>query len=181
MGSQKKFAVAVLAAVVGFSVAAFAADPYTSKIQPGKWTGTVVKSVSPDLQGKKFTATTEVKGDSVYFTVVMNGAKGQEKEIWQITGNELTQTEYDAAGKVAGSHYKAMAQAGSTDSKKTFAIHCTDKATNKCDNGIDANNNWVITVEGNKLTYAVNGKMDKNNPQSAVGQRHLFEFQLAGK
>ena len=179
MGSQKKLA--VLALVLGLSLTAHAADPYTAKFQPGKWTGTVVKSVSPDLQGKKFTATTDVKGDVVNINVVMDGAKGQEKEIWQITGNELTQTEYDAMGKVVGTPYKATAQAGSTDMKKTFAIHCTDKATNKCDNGIDANNNWVITVENNKLTYAVYGKLDSKNPQSAIGERHVFEFKLAGK
>ena len=171
---KKTTVLAALLLALGLSFSVKAADPYTSKFQAGKWNGVVKSSVLPDLKGQKFTATTSVKGDAVTITVVMATAKGQEKEVWKIRGNQLIQTEYDAKGNVVGKPYKAVAAKGS-DTEKTFNISCKNKPANKCDNNIDANNSWTIKVGEKKITYTVNGLKDKSNPKS-FGQRHKFEM-----
>ncbi|MBI4211751.1 MAG: hypothetical protein HY540_03855 [Deltaproteobacteria bacterium] len=170
---------AVVGAVLGIAVGANAADPYLSKFQPGTWKGKVTESVSPELKGKMITATTATSPEAVTVTVKFDGAKGGEREEWKITNNKLIQTEYDASGKAVGT-YAANLRQGSNDAERVFDINCTDKAAKKCDNNIDPNNNWVVSVNEGKFNYVVRGLKDKANPTS-VGERHRFEFQYAGK
>ncbi|OGQ05936.1 MAG: hypothetical protein A3F82_05595 [Deltaproteobacteria bacterium RIFCSPLOWO2_12_FULL_44_12] len=170
----------IIGVALGLGMSAQAADSYIAKFKPGKWEGKVVNSVSPDLKGKKFTGMTEVKGDEVIVTVVMEGAKGGEKEVWKITPTKLVQTEYDAAGKSVAT-YTANAKKGGTDAEKTFEINCADRAAKKCDNNIDPNNTWTLKTEGQKFTYLVRGVKDKKEVNSPVVDRHLFQFNYAVK
>lgn len=167
-------------AVLGLAFSTQAADNFLAKFKPGKWEGKVVNSVSPDLKGKKVTATTNVKGDEVTVTVVTEGAKGGEKEVWKITPTKLIQTEYDEKGKAAGT-YTANAKKSGMDTERTFEINCADRAAKKCDNNIDPNNSWTLKVEGEKFTYLVRGLKDKKALNSPVVDRHLFQFNYAKK
>ncbi len=160
---------------------AIAADPFLANLKAGQWTGKVTESVSPALKGKAVTATTEATADQVKITVRVEGAAGEEREEWVVTPARLTQTDFDAAGKVVGAPYAANVKLAQTNTARTYEINCANRATNQCDNGVDFRNKWALVASGNTLKYIVTGLKDKAKPDS-LGTRHVFEFtQAAGK
>lgn len=178
---MKKMSISLLGLALVFSFNAKAADKFLSNFKAGNWTGTVTESVSPDLKGKKITATTETTADQVKIVTRVEGAQGQEREEWVITQTKLTQAEFDAAGKAVGAPYTANAKPAQTDTARTFEINCADRKANQCDNGIDYRNNWSLVANANTFKYIVTGLRDKAKPDS-LGTRHVFEFkQAAGK
>lgn len=171
-----------IAVVLGLSLNAMAADPYLANFKAGKWEGKVTNSVLDTLKGKAVTATTTASGEAVTVTMKVAGAQGQEREEWKITPTQLLQTEFDAAGKAVAT-YAADLRKGGTETSRTFDVHCTDRAAKKCDQNIDPKFNWTLTADSKAGTfiYIVNGPQDKNNPESAVIERHRFELKNVGQ
>ncbi|MDO8494217.1 MAG: hypothetical protein Q7S68_02655 [Deltaproteobacteria bacterium] len=170
-----------LTILLGFSSAAFAGDPYLVKFKDGTWDGKVTESVSEGLKGLKVTGVSKRTDTGVTFTVKFDGAKGEEKEVWVITGNKLVQTEYDEAGKAVKTYAADLRTADATNYKeRTFDIHCTDKAAGKCDGDIGPQNNWVLSFATGNFDYIVKGLKVKEDPTS-LGLRHRFTFTHTGK
>ncbi|GEM_PF-3424955 len=177
--------IAIICAVLVVSGSALAADPILSALKPGKYSGSVQSFVDSSINGKKGTVAVAKSEQGTVVTFVMDGAQGKEREEWLIQGSDLIQKEYDAAGKVVANYTSSITPARpATATEATFAVHCSDRAKNVCDNGIDARNSWTLAVNGDKLTYTVWGvksKEDRANPTAPVVKRHEFSFQPTTK
>ncbi|MBI4126687.1 MAG: hypothetical protein HY465_04260 [Deltaproteobacteria bacterium] len=159
-------------AVLAVATAGFAATPVTFK--DGNYTGTI-KSVSAGLNGKKATLTAKTAGDTTTLTFKLDGDAGREE--WVIAGNKLVQTEYDAANKPTAKYSATLTKSGTNEA--TFAVDCTDRAKNVCDNNIPGNVTWTLKTVDGQAWYIVNGPQDKTVANSPVVERHNMAFTFA--
>ncbi|MBI2343948.1 MAG: hypothetical protein HYV02_06425 [Deltaproteobacteria bacterium] len=154
--------------------------PILTNLQGGQFTGTIKSYVSKAIDGKKGDLTVKKTPEGTLMSFKLQGAAGQEREEWLVQGDTLIQREFDAAGKMTRTYTANIAPSRPMSAKEaTFAIHCTDKAKNVCDAGIDNRNSWTITADANRVTYTVWGiekKEDQVNPSAPVVKRHEFMF-----
>lgn len=163
---KKMLSVALLLAVIPtISFAGITCNPGTYR---GKlW------SVVPGLNGKSAT----LKVNQEENKCVMHFKTEGSNEIWEISGNVLSQKEYNYTGKTITQQYDA------TLNRDKYVINCKNRTKNDCDGGIDHRNYWQLQTGPKEIIYSVYGVgTDKKNDSSAIAKkRHEFTFKLTTK